>query len=266
MATVFMARTTELRIDPLTGLRAIVSDSVDYPVLTLDAPETEPEANRDLFWAGPARGVHQVLDRPAGPLSSLGADELSAVFEGWRERMRGHADAAYLHLVAEDPGPVIQLFALDFVPAAIARERERFGAYATRTMGGNLLADLLQEEVRRRERVVAIDDECVLLAPFAARVPYQLMVVPRRPRLRFEDSGPTGAGMVHEGLARLGRVLGAAPGVSLWVRTAPRGAEHFCWRLDILPRAQSPDGLELGTGVPINPVSPESAAARLREA
>ena len=47
------------------------------------------------------------------------------------------------------------------MPAAIARERERFGAYATRTMGGNLLGDLVQEEVRRRERIVAIDDEAV---------------------------------------------------------------------------------------------------------
>ena len=55
-----------------------------------------------------------------------------------------------------------QLYALDFVPARVARERERFGAYATRTMGGNLLADLVQEEVRRRERIVAIDDEAVL--------------------------------------------------------------------------------------------------------
>ena len=52
------------------------------------------------------------------------------------------------------------------MPAAIARERERFGAYATRTMGGNLLGDLVQEEVRRRERIVAIDDEAVLMAPY----------------------------------------------------------------------------------------------------
>ena len=66
-----------------------------------------------------------------------------------------------------------QLYALDFVPAAVARERERFGAYATRTMGANLLADLVQEEVRRRERIVAIDDEAVLLAPYgvAAALP-----------------------------------------------------------------------------------------------
>ena len=80
--------------------------------------------------------------------------------EVWRERMRAHADAAYVHLIVNErreagaslPHTHAQLYALDFVPAAVARERERFGAYATRTMGGNLLGDLVQEEVRRRER------------------------------------------------------------------------------------------------------------------
>jgi UDPglucose--hexose-1-phosphate uridylyltransferase len=277
---------TEVRIDPLTGLRAIIGDDTDWqpdgagrptgvptrgPTLSPDAPDAEPEANRDLFWAGPARGAHEVLDSGPRPLTGLDAAELEALFEGWRERMRAHGEAAYLHLSAEESepahvGPLVQLFALDFVPAAIARERERFGAYATRTMGGNLLADLLQEEVRRRERVVAIDSDCVLISPFAARVPYQLMVVPRRPRLRFEDDGPTGAGSVHEALGRLSRALRGTPPLTLWVRTAPSGAEHFCWRLDILPRLMPAAGLELGTGVPYNPVAPEVVARRLRDA
>src|SRR5256885_1051982 len=80
-----------------------------------------------------------------------------------------------------------QVYALDFVPSALARERERFGAYSTRTMGGNLLADLVQEEVRKRERIVAIDDDTVLMCPYGGRVPYQLLLAPRRPRARFED-------------------------------------------------------------------------------
>src|SRR3954454_18450770 len=108
--------------------------------------------------------------------------------------MRPPAGAACLQLSGNEgpdagaslPHTHAQLYALDFVPAAIARERERFHAYATRTMGGNLLADLVQEEVRRRERIVAIDDEAVCLAPFGARGPYQLIIAPRRPRARFE--------------------------------------------------------------------------------
>ena len=49
------------------------------------------------------------------------------------------------------------------------------------------------------------------------------------------------------------------------MRTAPRGAEHFCWRIDIRPRLGTAAGLELGTGIDLNPVSPERAARELRE-
>jgi UDPglucose--hexose-1-phosphate uridylyltransferase len=163
--------------------------------------------------------------------------------------------------VAGSDASEAELYALPFVPAEIARERERFGAYATRTMGGNLLGDLLQDEVRKRERVVAIDGEAVLLSAFAARVPYQLMLVPRTPRARFEDDGPTGAALLADALRRIGQ----RP-VDVWVRTAPSGAEHFCWRIEIAPRVAARSSLEPGTGIPINPVSPERAAAELREA
>jgi UDPglucose--hexose-1-phosphate uridylyltransferase len=133
-------------------------------------------------------------------------------------------------------------------------------------MGGNLLADLVQEEVRRRDRVVAVDDEAVLIAPYGARVPFQLLLAPRRPRARFEDDGPSGAALLHDALQRLARRLGASPPLNLWVRTAPRGAEHYCWRIDVLPRLAHLAGLELGTGVYLNVVAPEQAAAELRDA
>jgi UDPglucose--hexose-1-phosphate uridylyltransferase len=154
---------------------------------------------------------------------------------------------------------------MDFVPAAVARERERFGAYAHQTMGGNLLQDLVQEEVKLGERIVAIDDEAVLMAPYGARFPYQLMLAPRRPRASFEDDGATGAALLHDGLSRLARRLGASPPLNLWVRTAPRGADRFCWRIDVVPRLTNMAGLELGTGVHLNIVAPERAAAELRD-
>jgi UDPglucose--hexose-1-phosphate uridylyltransferase len=187
--------------------------------------------------------------------------------------MRAHA-SAYPHLMVNEraeagaslPHTHAQLLALDFVPAAVARERERFGAYAVRTMGGNLLEDLVQEEVRRRERIVAIDDEAVLMCPYASRLPFALMLAPRRRRERFEDEGPTGAALLHDGLSRLRRRFGASPPLNLWVRTAPRGAERFCWRIDIVPRLSPLAGLELGTGVYLNVVAPEQAAAELRDA
>ncbi len=67
-------------------------------------------------------------------------------------------------------------------------------------------------------------------------------------------------------LGRLERVLGGVPPLNMWVRTAPSGAEHFCWRLDLLPRLTKLAGLEMGTGVNLNVMPPERAAEQLRDA
>ena len=246
-----------------------------YPAVDPDARTPDNDANPDLFTAQPARGAHEVIvnaPEPVSCLAALDADQMARAVETWRERMRAHADAACRHLIVNErkeagaslPHTHAQLYALDFVPAAVARERERFGAYAVRTMGGNLLADLVQEEVRRRERIVAIDDEAVLMAPYASRVPFHLLLAPRRARARFEDEGPSGAALLHDALTRLRTRLGASPPLNLWVRTAPRGAEHFCWRIEIQPRLTHLAGLELGTGLNLCILPPEQAAAELR--
>jgi UDPglucose--hexose-1-phosphate uridylyltransferase len=56
------------------------------------------------------------------------------------------------------------------------------------------------------------------------------------------------------------------PPFNLWVRTAPRGATSFCWRIDLLPRLAQLAGLELGAGLNLNIMPPEHAAERLRDA
>jgi UDPglucose--hexose-1-phosphate uridylyltransferase len=248
-----------------------------YPALEPNSPAPPSDAQPDLFCAIGASGAHEVIvNAPESVLSlaELPAERLACAMEVWRARMRAHAESAYVQLIVNErreAGASLehthsQLYALDFVPAEVARERERCGAYATRTMGRGLLEDLLAEEVRRGERIVAIDDEAVLMAPYGSSMPFQLMLVPRVPRMRFEDEGPLGAALLHDGLTRLARHFGSSPPLNMWVRTAPRGADHFCWRIDVAPRLTHLAGLELSTGVSLNIVAPEHAAAVLREA
>ena len=231
----------------------------------------------DLFASTPATGAHEVVVNAPDPVTSLAdltPDQVEIAMSVWRERMRAHSGAAYVHVIVNEgkeagaslPHTHAQLYALPFVPAAVARERERFTAYSDRTQGRNLLEDVVQEEVRRRERVVAIDDEAVAIAPFAARAPFHVLLAPRRPAARFADDGPLGGRLLHEVLNRLRATLGSLPPLNMWVRTAPRDAASFCWRIEIMPRLAQLAGLEIGTGVHLNVLAPEDAARQLRDA
>jgi UDPglucose--hexose-1-phosphate uridylyltransferase len=256
-----------------------------YPLLSPAGSPVEPEdplgsgrGDPQLFSSAPASGAHEVIVHGPEHLSSmsdLSADQLSLAIDGWKARASAlGADASYVHIMVNEGQAAgaslehthAQAYGLGFVPTIVARERERFNAHNTRTMGGCLLCDLLQEEIRRRERVIAVDDEAVLLAPFAARVPYEMQLVPRAHGPALAEAKATGARLLHGGLSWLRKVLGGAPPLNLWVRTAPRGAETFHWHIDVVPRITELAGFELGTGVNVNIVEPERTAAELRDA
>jgi UDPglucose--hexose-1-phosphate uridylyltransferase len=253
-----------------------------YPLLTPEEGEEPADplsggrGDPQLFSSAPAIGAHEVIVHSPEHISSmsdLSAEQTALAMDGWRERAGALGDSAYVHIMVNEGQAAgaslehthAQAYGLGFVPTVVARERERFTAHNTRTMGGCLLCDLLQEEVRRRDRVVAIDDDAVLLAPFAARMPYELQLVPRKHERSFAETTETGAALLHDGLNRLRRHLGAQPPLNLWVRTAPRGADNFHWHIDVVPRLTQLAGFELGTGVNVNIIAPERAAAELRE-
>jgi UDPglucose--hexose-1-phosphate uridylyltransferase len=251
----------------------------DAPVeaASTDDPLAGGRGQPEMLSSRRAAGAHEVIvnsPRSVSSLLDLGPERLAVAMGVWRERMRAHSAAPHRHLIVNEgqqagaslPHTHAQLFALPFVPAAVARERERFAAYHERTQGRNLLEDLLVEEIRAGERVVAVDREAVAICPFASSQPFQVQLIPRKPAPRFEDDGPLAAELLHDVLSRMASALGTLPPFNLWVRTAPRGAGSFCWRIDVQPRLGQPGGLELGTGVWLNAVSPERAAERLRAA
>jgi UDPglucose--hexose-1-phosphate uridylyltransferase len=258
--------------DPPAAVETGLASSVDP--LGGSSRESEP----DLFASHPAEGDHEVIvhsPEHVRSLSELDEERFAGAVSAWRERMRALAGAAsYVHLIVNegpDAGASLehshaQLYAMRFVPAEIARERERAAAYHQRSMGGHLLSDVATEEVRRRERLVAIDDEALLVCPWASRSPFELRVIPRRPAPGFERDGETGTAMIRTAVGALAALFDSPPQLNLWVRTAPRGAEEFCWHVDLVPRLTVRAGFELGTGVEVNVYPPERAAADLREA
>jgi UDPglucose--hexose-1-phosphate uridylyltransferase len=247
-----------------------IASSIDP--LAASARVAEP----DLFRAAPATGAHEVIvhaPEHSSTLAALSEARFAGAVAAWRERMRAHAEASYVHLIVNEGREAgaslehshAQLYALGFVPTVVARERERVAAYHERTTGSHLLGDVLAEDVRRRERLVAIDEEAALICPWASRSPFELRVVPRRPSPSFE-ADDAGTAMLRGALRALATVFERPPQLNLWIRTAPRGTEEFCWHVDIVPRLTTRAGFELGAGIDVNVYPPERAAADLREA
>ena len=106
-----------------------------YPALAADVDDVGGSHAPELFTATPARGAHEVIVNAPDPVTSLGSlsvEQVGLALSMWRERMRAHAaDAAYVHLLVNErveggaslPHTHAQLYALDFVPAQVARER-----------------------------------------------------------------------------------------------------------------------------------------------
>jgi UDPglucose--hexose-1-phosphate uridylyltransferase len=161
----------------------------------------------------------------------------------------------------------IDLYDLPHIPHRIGEEMGGAARYVIRE-GGCPWCRLVRDEVASRERLVFEDAGGVCFAPWASRSPFELWVVPRH---HDADFGRTTDAMITnaaETLQKVLRLLSAldGPAYNLVLHTAPlheRVDEVFHWHWEIHPRLREIAGLELGTGLPVNPVSPEEAVEEL---
>ena len=109
----------------------------------------------------------------------------------------------------------------------------------------------------------------MLIAPFASRSPFEVWVVPRRHEADFGRAGDVDVRSTSEALRQvLGRLAAGldGPPYNLVLHTSPLREQvdaTYHWHWEIHPRLREIAGLELGTGLPVNPVSPEDAVEEL---
>ena len=109
--------------------------------------------------------------------------------------------------------------------------------------------------------VVLEQDGLVVWSPRLARLAYEVAIVPAEPEsdgLRSELLAPA-LRLLVELVRRLQALEGPVP-FNAWLHDGPE------WRLILFPRLSILAGLELGAGVFVNPLPPEQAAERLRNA
>lgn len=236
-----------------------------------------------LFSQAPATGIHEVLvfspDHSAS-WADLDDKQVGLTMAAIRDRVEEHAGQSAVRYTqaivnhgreagASLEHPHGQLLGIPFVPEELAAENRGFATHDHRH-GECILCATERAETAVGARIVWSDDRVSVICPFWSASPYEMLVIPRRHEPHLAEAAPgdlVAVGRaVRDTLAALTRLVGDAP-YNLVFHSAPHHADGpFHWHVHLLPRITSVAGFEAGTGVRINIVAPEQAAAQLRGA
>ena len=229
-----------------------------------------------------ASGSWRTIVAPVGehrPLHAVGNETIVGLVSESRRaladaRTRGLTD--HLQIVQNWGGQAgartnhlcLDMYDLPQIPHRIAEELGGAARYVIRE-GECPWCRHVREEPRRPERLVWQDDDTVAFAPFASRSPFEIWIVPRRHEADFGRAGDADVRATAEALRQvLGRLAAGldGPPYNLVLHTAPLREQvdaTYHWHWEVHPRLREIAGLELGTGLPVNPVSPEDAVEEL---
>lgn len=254
-----------------------------FPLLD---PEVGAQPQRDALGrlTMGANGWHEVLIESPDhdwDLSTATTEEVRDVLLAYRDRYRVlREDRPALVAVFRNRGqaagtslahPHSQLLTLPVVPPFTRRRLDIARRHFDET-GTPLHLDLLGQEIADGRRILIENEAFVAYQPFAASMPYETWIAPRREQASFgelaDEAAPVLARVLGDVLKAL-RLQLEDPPYNLVISSVPPGDEgmrYFVWHLEVLPRLTIPAGLELGTGIAVNPSLPEATAAALRDA
>lgn len=279
-------RSTGLRNPHYTGVHVFEND---FPaLLTTSDP---PESNAILV-AQPETGICRVICYSPDhnrPMSRMTTPEIEAVIANWASQytelsMRPDIGAVTIFenrgemMGASNPHPHGQIWATSSTPNELARENERQSAWMS-AHGRPLLLDYLERELSAGERIVCANDHFVVVTPFWAAWPFETLLLPRRVVGDMTELDKVERTALADILSDLTRLYDAVfdapfPYTMGWHQRPPRAPSDsgFVLHAHFYPpllRSASVRKFMVGfemLGMPQRDLTPEDAAARLREA
>jgi UDPglucose--hexose-1-phosphate uridylyltransferase len=229
-----------------------------------------------------ATGSWRTIVAPPGehrPLHSVGNDLIETLVGEARAALaeaRELGQTDYLQVVqnwgaqagARTNHLCLDLYDLPQIPHRIAEEMGGAARFVIRE-GECPFCRLVRDESRRPDRLVWEDESTVAFAPYASRSAFEVWIVPRGHQADFGRARPADVAATAEALrqvlSRLASSLDGPP-YNLVLHSAPLREQvdaTYHWHWEVHPRLREIAGLELGTGLPVNPVSPEDAVEEL---
>jgi UDPglucose--hexose-1-phosphate uridylyltransferase len=233
-----------------------------------------------------ATGLHEVvIESPDhdGDLRTASYDAVLEVLTAMRRRcrtivaergpaaivvFRNHGAAAGTSL----RHPHSQIIALDQAPPGLAARWERAREFHERT-GRRLHDDQAARERADQVRVVHDAGGILVFQPRAAAVSHETVLLPDDEAAGLADASDEALKTMAESLPAVASALAEVrddPAYNLVVHagpaTDPDAARWYRWHIGLYPRVSRRAGLEIATGLGVNPTVPEKTAPILRAA
>jgi len=253
-------------------------------------PAVTPEGDGNRFQTGlyvamPGNGRHEVLiESPQHnhQVALMSPDQAETVIETYHRRYSDlmHDDENMMILIFRNHGPRAgtslihphsQLISTSIVPRYIRQREEEAERYFDE-WGRCVFCDILQFETENDRRIVFENSSFVAFVPFAADVPFEIWIVPKRHQADFgQISEEEKSDLAHALLNILFRLYHKLndPDYNYIVNTSPRyraDEPQLHWYIQIRPRLTTQAGFEIGSGISINPSLPEADADFLNNA
>jgi len=254
-----------------------------FPVLRVEG--TLDRQGEGIFDKMNGIGAHEVIiesPRHLDALADMSDDRIEQVLWAARERMQDlRQDRRFRYIIAfknhgSAAGAALdhshsQLIALPIVPREVRDEVDGARAHYE-AKERCVFCDILRQETKDGQRLIAENADIVAVAPYAPRFPFETWMLPRRHEAHFENAPrheyASLARLLGDILRRINRTLGSPP-YNLLIHTAPiaeKADDYYHWHVEIIPKLTKVAGFEWATGFYLNPTSPEEAAQVLRDA
>jgi UDPglucose--hexose-1-phosphate uridylyltransferase len=252
-------------------------------------PALKIEGNLDkrgigIFDLSNGVGAHEVIiENPDHnkDLADLSRDEIKNVILKYRSRsldlendlrfryillFKNHGEAAGASLEHSHT----QLVALPIVPKRVKEElkgAENYFKYRERCV----FCDIIAQEFQEKERIIFENNSFLAFCPFVSRFPFEVWLLPKvhNPEFKSIDDNTIYdmADALKDVLMRV-KIRLNDPAYNFIIHTSPirdGSNEEFHWHLELMPKLTNVAGFEWGSGLYINPTSPEMNAKCLRE-
>jgi UDPglucose--hexose-1-phosphate uridylyltransferase len=260
-----------------------------YPALQ---PKEDYKAwNKGPYRAVEAVGYHELLatrghDQEESQMSLRALSvELEALVLRYRQ-LRVKETVNYVQVIrnhGQEAGaslehPHLQIFTTPVIPSDIQDMLMGAERYAAQHENRSAYEDIVKFELESGDRMIWENDQFVIFAPYASRVPYEMWIVPRDHSPFFDTIGPDQRESLAEALQQAVRrmyvglqdppfnyVIYSAPCGSTGTHCNPDSYKHFRWHIQVLPRIGVWGGFEIATGLEITQTLPEEAAKFFRD-